>query len=167
MPRALIALFVIGVVAAAPVVAGCQQLTVEVRADATIPREDPGGVYDRAGLTFGGRLGLAVSPQVGVYAGYSRLSLGYDLDELGMTGSVESDLFEAGARFRLPLGDVVAPYVSLAALRLEDETGFAGGIGAEYGGGGGGRFVATPELRYSSVSDFDFLSFGVGVGIRF
>ncbi|HST61408.1 MAG TPA: outer membrane beta-barrel protein [Longimicrobium sp.] len=151
------------VLGAAPVAAQTVPLSFEVRLDAGIPVQDADDVLD-AGVGFGVRAMLDLAPTFAVYAGYSRFVFELD-DDLG-EGDVEEDGFELGGRVGLGYGHGSAqPYVLLGALFHNDETGLEAGLGADYPVSW--NLSVTPEVKYRTVDDVDYLALGMGARFRF
>ncbi len=152
-----------GVLAAAPVAAQDLPLSVEVRLDAGIPVQDTDDFLDR-GVGFGARALLELAPTFSIYAGYSRFEFQGDNDLVG-GGDVEEDGFELGGRLSMGHGHGRSqPYILLGALFHGDETGLEAGIGADYGVSW--NLSVTPEVRYRTIDDVDYLTLGIGLRIR-
>jgi opacity protein-like surface antigen len=151
------------VMGAAPAAAQDVPLSIEVRLDAGIPVQDTDDLLD-AGVGFGVRAMLDVAPTFAVYAGYSRFEFEVD-DDLG-DGDVEEDGFELGGRLGLGYGHGSAqPYFLLGALFHDDDTGLEAGLGADYPVSW--NVSVTPEVRYRTVDDVDYLTLGMGARFRF
>lgn len=151
------------VLGAAPVAAQDVPLSFEVRLDAGVPIQDTDEVLD-AGVGFGVRALLELAPAFAVYGGYSRVEFDVD-DDLG-SGDVEEDGFELGGRVGLGYGHGAAqPYFLLGALFHDDDTGLEAGIGADYPVSW--NVSVTPEVRYRTVNDLDYLTLGMGARFRF
>ena len=152
------------VLGAAPA-AGAQAvpLSFEVRLDAGIPVQDSDDLLD-AGVGFGVRAMLDVAPTFAVYGGYSRME--FEVDEVFGEGEVEREGFELGGRVGLGYGHgATQPYFLLGALFHDDDTGLEAGIGADYGVSW--NVSVTPEIRYRTVDDVDYLTLGMGARFRF
>lgn len=152
------------VLAAGPVAAQDLPLSVEVRLDAGIPVQDTDEFLDR-GVGFGARALLELAPTFAIYAGYSRFEFERDSDLIDDAPDLEEDGFELGGRLSLGHGHGhTQPYVLLGALFHEDETGLEAGIGADYGVSW--NLSVTPEVRYRTIQDIDYLTLGIGLRIR-
>lgn len=140
-------------------------LSVEVRLDAGIPVGDSGDLYE-TGVGFGLRGALELTPGFAVYGGYSRFEFDVD-DEIVPAGAErEAEGFELGGRVRMDSRYGSAdPYLFLGALFHDDETGLEAGLGAEYAVSW--ELSVTPEVRYRTVDDLDYLTMGLGVRFRF
>jgi opacity protein-like surface antigen len=151
------------VLGAAPAAAQTVPLSFEVRLDAGIPVQDSDDVLD-AGVGFGVRAMLDVAPTFALYAGYSRFD--FEVDEDFGDGDIEEDGFELGGRVGLGYGHGAAqPYVLLGALFHDDDTGLEAGLGADYPVSW--NVSVTPEVRYRTVDDNDYLTLGMGARFRF
>lgn len=151
------------VLAAAPLAAQDLPLSVEVRLDAGIPVQETDDLLDR-GVGFGARALLELAPTFAIYAGYSRFEFEWD-DDLVDGGELEEDGFELGGRLSMGHGHGhTQPYILLGALFHEDETGLEAGIGADYGVSW--NLSVTPEVRYRTIEDVDYLTLGIGLRIR-
>lgn len=151
------------VLGAAPAPAQTVPLSLEVRLDAGIPVQDTDDVLDR-GVGFGVRAMLDLAPAFAVYAGYSRFEFELD-DDLG-SGDVEEDGMELGGRVALGYGHGAGqPYLLLGALFHDDDTGLEAGLGADYPVSW--NLSVTPEVRYRTVDDVDYLTLGMGARFRF
>lgn len=95
--------------------------------------------------------------------GVSRFDFEVD-DELG-SGDVEEDGFELGGKVSLGYSHSNGqPYFLLGAL-FHDDTGLEAGIGADYAVSW--SVSVTPEVRYRTVDDIDYLTLGMGARFRF
>lgn len=153
------------VMGAAPAAAAAQEvpLSLEVRLDAGIPVQDTDEVLD-AGVGFGVRAMLDIAPTFAIYGGYSRFE--FELDDDFGSGDVEEDGFELGGRVGLGYGHGSAqPYFLLGALFHDDDTGLEAGIGADYPVSW--NVSVTPEIRYRTAEDADYLTLGMGARFRF
>lgn len=158
--------------AAAAALAGAQTaaaqsalpLAVEVRLDAGVPTGDAGDVLN-TGVGFGLRASLDVAPTFAIYGGYSRFT--FDVEDGGITGAeAELDGFEVGGRVSLGTGAGVAtPYALLGALFQDDRTGLEAGLGADYPVSY--NLSVTPEVRYRTINDFNYITLGIGARIHF
>lgn len=150
------------VLGAAPAAAQDVPLSLELRLDAGLPVQDTDDLLD-SGVGFGVRAMLDLAPTFAIYGGYSRFE--FDVDEDLGEGDVEEDGFELGGRVVMGHGHGSAePYFLLGALFHEDETGLEAGIGADYGVSW--NLSVTPEVRYRTIEDVDYLTLGIGVRIR-
>jgi opacity protein-like surface antigen len=139
-------------------------LSVEVRLDAGIPLQDSDDLLD-SGVGFGVRALLDIAPTFAIYGGYSRFQFDYD-DEILDDAEVEEDGFELGGR--VGVGDDhgdATPYILLGALFHDDDTGLEAGIGADYAVSW--NVSVTPEVRYRTIGDLDYLALGLGARFRF
>jgi len=153
------------VLGAAPA-AGAQELplSVEVRLDGGIPVQDTNDVLD-TGVGFGIRASFDIAPTFAIYGGYSRFQFDYD-DEFLDGAELEEDGFELGGRVGVGSGHGDAsPYILLGALFHDDETGLEAGIGADYPVSW--NVSVTPEVRYRTIDDLDYLALGFGARFRF
>ena len=154
------------VVGAAPAAAAAQTvpLSIEVRLDAGIPVQDTDDVLD-TGVGFGVRAMLDLAPTFAVYGGYSQFDFQLD-DDLG-DGEVEEDGFELGGRLGLGYHGhgSAQPYFLLGALFHDDDTGLEAGLGADYPVSW--NLSVTPEVRYRTIEDVDYLTLGMGARFRF
>lgn len=151
------------VLGAAPAAAQTVPLSLEVRLDAGIPVQDADDLLD-AGVGFGIRAMLDVAPTFALYGGYSRFE--FEVDGDFGDGDVEEDGFELGGRLGLGHGHGSAqPYFLLGALFHDDDTGLEAGIGADYPVSWG--VSVTPEVRYRTIDDVDYLTLGMGARFRF
>ncbi|HEY0025724.1 MAG TPA: outer membrane beta-barrel protein [Longimicrobium sp.] len=149
---------------AAPAVAQVP-LSVELRLDAGIPTGDAADEVD-AGVGFGVRASLDLAPTFALYGGYSQFSFDYDDGPILGGSEVELEGFELGGRVGLGTGGGVAnPYAMLGALFHEDETGLEAGLGADYAVSY--NLSVTPEVRYRTIGDFNYISLGLGARFRF
>jgi opacity protein-like surface antigen len=149
--------------AAAPAAAQEVPLSFEVRLDAGVPVQDSDEVLD-TGVGFTLRAMLDIAPTFAVYGGYSRFD--FELDDDFGSGDVEEDGFELGGRVGLGYGHGAAqPYFLLGALFHDDDTGLEAGIGADYPVSW--NVSVTPEVRYRTVDDVDYLTLGMGARFRF
>jgi opacity protein-like surface antigen len=140
------------------------QLAFEARLDAGIPVENTGEIYD-AGVGFGLRASLDIAPTFAVYGGYSQFNLEVD-DDILPDADLEISGWELGGRVGVGHGGGSAnPYVLLGALFFNDDTGLEAGIGAEYGVSW--NVAVTPEVRYRSVGNLQYLTLGMGARFRF
>lgn len=167
MKKTLALLLAASALAAAPAAAqGSLPLSAEVRLDAGIPTGDAADVYE-AGVGFGVRVSLDVAPTFALYGGYSQFSFDVD-DDLGLGGDAELEVegFEVGGRVGLGTGGgVTSPYAMLGALFHEDETGLEAGIGADYAVSY--NLSVTPEVRYRTIDEFNYITLGLGARFRF
>ena len=152
--------------AAVPATAQVQiPLSVEARLDGGIPVGDSGDLY-QAGMGFGFRAAVDLSPAVALYGGFSRFEFDVDEDVLPGDSEIELETWEVGGRVGLDSRYGSAnPYLLLGALFTEDETGVEAGIGADYAVSW--EFSVLPEIRYRTIADVDYLTFGVGLRLRF
>ena len=151
------------VLVAAPVAAQDIPLSVEVRLDAGVPVQDTDDFLDR-GVGFGARALLELAPTFAIYAGYSRFEFQWD-DDLPGPDDVEEDGFDLGGRLSLGHGHGhTLPYILLGALFHDDDTGLEAGMGADYGVSW--NLSVTPEVRYRTIGDVDYLTLGMGLRIR-
>jgi opacity protein-like surface antigen len=152
------------VAAAAPAAAQDVPLSFEVRLDAGIPVQDTDDLLDR-GVGFGARAMLELAPSFAIYGGYSRMEFELD-DDFGIDdGDVEEDGFELGGRVSLGYGHgSTQPYFLLGALFHDDETGLEAGLGADYPVSW--NLSVTPEVRYRTIEDLDYLTLGIGLRFR-
>jgi opacity protein-like surface antigen len=140
-------------------------LSVELRLDAGIPTGDAADVVD-TGVGFGLRASLDLAPTFAIYGGYSQFSFDHDDDVVLGGGEVELEGFELGGRVGLGTGGGVAsPYAMLGALFHEDQTGLEAGLGADYAVSY--NLSVTPEVRYRTIDDFNYISLGLGARFRF
>lgn len=140
-------------------------VSVELRLDAGIPTGDAADVVD-TGVGFGVRAALDVAPTFAIYGGYSQFRFDFDDDTVLGGGDIELEGFELGGRVGLGTGGGVAnPYVMLGALFHEEETGLEAGLGADYAVSY--NVSVTPEVRYRTVDDFNYISLGLGARFRF
>ncbi|HEY0038906.1 MAG TPA: outer membrane beta-barrel protein [Longimicrobium sp.] len=141
-------------------------VSVELRLDAGIPTGDAADLVD-TGVGFGLRASLDLAPTFAIYGGYSQFSFDYDDDIVLDDGEeVELEGFELGGRVGLGTGGGVAnPYAMLGALFHEDETGLEAGLGADYAVSY--NLSVTPEVRYRTIDDFNYISLGLGARFRF
>jgi opacity protein-like surface antigen len=140
-------------------------VSVELRLDAGIPTGDAADVVD-TGVGFGLRASLDLAPTFAIYGGYSRFSFDHDDDIVLDGGEVELESFELGGRVGLGTGGGVAnPYALLGALFDEDETGLEAGLGADYAVSY--NLSVTPEVRYRTIDDSEYISLGLGARFRF
>jgi len=140
-------------------------VSVELRLDAGIPTGDAADAVE-TGVGFGVRASLDIAPTFAIYGGFSQFSFDYDDDTILGGGEVELEGFELGGRVGLGTGGGVAnPYAMLGALFHEDETGLEAGLGADYAVSY--NLSVTPEVRYRTVGDFDYISLGFGARLRF
>lgn len=152
----------VAVLGAAPLAAQDVPLSIEVRLDAGIPTGDADDLLDR-GVGFGARALLELAPTFAIYGGYSRME--FDVDEDLGEGDVEEDGFELGGRLTLGYGHgSTQPYLLLGALFHEDETGLEAGLGADYPVSW--NLSVTPEVRYRTIEDLDYLTLGIGLRFR-
>ena len=150
--------------AAVPAAAQDIPLSVEVRLDAGIPVQDTDDFLDR-GVGFGARALLELAPSFAIYAGYSRFEFEWDDDVTGGVDEVEEDGFDLGGRVSMGYGHGSAqPYFLLGALFHDDETGLEAGLGADYPVSW--NLSVTPEVRYRTINDVDYLSLGIGLRFR-
>lgn len=138
-------------------------LSFEARLDAGIPVQDTDELLD-AGVGFGFRVAFDLAPQFAIYGGYSRMQLDYD-DDLE-DEEVDEDGFELGARVNLGYGHYgsSSPYFLFGALLRDDETGIEAGVGADYPVSW--NLSVTPEVRYRTIEDLDYLTLGLGMRFR-
>jgi hypothetical protein len=136
-------------------------LSFEVRLDAGIPVQDTGELLD-SGVGFGFRAALDLAPSFALYGGWSRFDFEYE-DDLG-DQEVEEDGFELGGRVGVGYSHT-QPYFLLAALFREDETGLEAGFGAEHAVSW--NLAVTPEVRYRTIGELDYLALGMGLRFRF
>jgi len=149
--------------AAAPAAAQEIPLSFEARLDAGIPLQDADETLD-AGVGFGIRAMLDLAPTFALYGGYSRME--FDVDEDVGDGDVEEEGFELGGRVGVGHGHGSGePYFLLGALFHEDDTGLEAGLGADYAVSW--NVSVTPEVRFRTVADVDYLTLGMGVRFRF
>lgn len=140
-------------------------VSVELRLDGGIPTGDAADVLG-TGVGFGVRASLDLAPTFAIYGGYSQFSFDYDDDIVLDGGEEELEGFELGGRVGLGTGGGVAnPYAMLGALFHEDETGLEAGLGADYAVSY--NLSVTPEVRYRTIGDFDYISLGLGARFRF
>lgn len=138
-------------------------LAVELRLDAGIPVQDTDESLDAA-VGFGVRASLDLARTFAIYAGYSRFE--FDLDDDFGEGEVERGGFELGGRLGLGYGYASAmPYVLLGALFHDDDTGLEAGLGADYPVSW--NLSVTPEVRYRTIDDIDYLTLGMGARFHF
>ncbi|HEX8394835.1 MAG TPA: outer membrane beta-barrel protein [Longimicrobium sp.] len=162
----------IAIVAAAAALAGAQTasaqsalpVSFEARLDAGVPTGDAGDAFN-TGVGFGLRASLDLAPTFSIYGGYSRFS--FDLKDSGLTDAeAELDGFEVGGRVSLGTGAGVAtPYALLGALFHNDQTGLEAGLGADYPVSY--NLSVTPEVRYRTVDEFNYISLGIGARVHF
>lgn len=160
------------IIAAAAALAGAQQasaqsvipLSFEARLDAGVPTGDAGEFYN-TGVGFGLRASLDLAPNFAVYGGYSRFT--FDADDEGLTDAeAELEGFEVGGRVGLGTGGAVAaPYVLLGALFQDEQTGLEAGLGADYPVSW--NLSVTPEVRYRTIDEFNYLTLGIGARVHF
>ncbi|HEX7243325.1 MAG TPA: outer membrane beta-barrel protein [Longimicrobiaceae bacterium] len=156
-------------------------LSFEVRAGAAIPTGDFAEGLS-TGYTVGANAMFNFTPMLGVYAGYTLNSFGFDDD----TGLLDDDVslnvrgFDAGLRATLASGGSFAPFVrggivSYKGELSSDDGSFSGDneIGFEVGAGLdfplGRQISVTPGVSFTSV-DFDddkVNFFRADVGLRF
>ena len=140
-------------------------VSVELRLDAGIPTGDAADVVD-TGVGFGVRASLDLAPTIAIYGGYSQFRFDFDDDTVLGGGDIELEGFELGGRVGLGTGGAVAnPYFMLGALFHEDETGLEAGLGADYAVSY--NLSVTPEVRYRTIDDFNYISLGLGARFRF
>jgi len=147
-------------------------LSVEVRASAAIPTGDfATGIG--TGYGIGADAHFALTPQLGIYAGYSYTGFDYDNvdDTLNETG------IDAGVRAALGSGATFTPYVrgGLVYHKLENDfgksdskAGFEVGAGLDYPLGL--VLSVTPEVSYTRIVQDaapDLSHVRLGVGLRF
>jgi hypothetical protein len=135
--------------AAAPAAAQDIPLSVEVRLDGAIPVQDTDDFLDR-GVGFGARALLELAPSFAIYAGYSRVEFEWDDDVTGGSDEVEEDGFDLGGRVSMGYGHGSAqPYFLLGALFPVSW-----------------NLSVTPEVRYRTIDDLDYLTLGIGLRFR-
>ncbi|HEX2095662.1 MAG TPA: outer membrane beta-barrel protein [Longimicrobiaceae bacterium] len=157
---------------------GRSPLSVEARASAAVPTGSFADVAGGIGTGYGfGVTGeLALTPALGVYAGYSYTGFDLDdredtLDETGLDAGVRAS-FGAGGRFTPFLkGGVV--YHKLETDLVEGESR----LGFEVGGGLdlplGNVISVTPGISYTQIpgdddlGETDLSHVRLGVGLRF
>lgn len=150
-------------------------LSLEVRASAAIPNGDfantGGGIG--TGYGIGADAHFALTPQLGLYGGYSWTGFDYDNfdDTLKETG------VDAGLRASLGSGAAFTPYLRGGVVyhKLEDRlgnrdsrTGFEVGAGLDYPLGL--VLSVTPEVSYTRINRDDTPDVShvrLGVGLRF
>lgn len=139
---------------------GTLPVTVEARIDAGIPVGDLADDFE-VGLGWGVMAGFDLTPTFMIFGGYSRFEFN---DKSGLDVETEDDGFELGGRVRLGTGaGVLTPFAQFGVLFHED-TGFEGGLGADYPVGNG--VVLTPMARFRKVGDGEYFGVGVGVSLR-
>lgn len=140
-------------------------VSVELRLDAGIPTGDAADEFD-TGVGFGVRASLDLAPTFALYGGYSQFTFDHDEDALLGDGERELEGFELGGRVGLGTGGGVAnPYAMLGALFQDDETGLEAGLGADYAVSY--NLSVTPEVRYRTIGDTNYISLGMGARFRF
>jgi hypothetical protein len=151
---------------AVPAMAQEVPVSFEMRLDAGIPVQDTDEVLD-AGVGFGLRVSLDLAPAFSVYGGWSRMEL--ELADDDTDGEVEEDGFEVGGRIGLGHSHHrrhdATPYFLMGALFRDDDTGIEAGLGAEYPVSW--HLSVTPEVRYRSIDDLEYLTLGIGARVRF
>jgi len=136
-------------------------ISVEGRLDLGVPVGDAADVLE-PGVGFGITGAFQLTPLFGLYGGWS--SFDFDLD--GLDDELTSDGFELGGRVTLGTGGgIYNPYFQLGALFQDDETGLEAGLGGFYPIGQ--NLSLTPMVRYRTIDNFDYLTFGVGLNLRF
>ncbi len=155
---------------------GRSPLSFEARAGAALPLGDFRDVLGGIGTGYGvGVTGeLALTPMLGVYAGYSYT--GFELDTgdetLDQTGA------DAGIRASLGYGRSMTPFLKGGVVYHKLETDFAEGeskLGFEVGGGVdyplGNVLSVTPAVSYLRIpgdeGEVDLSQVRLGVGLRF
>lgn len=163
MKRAMVGLLAAAAVAASAGSAAAQgtlPVSVEVRLDAGLPIGD---FHDaaRSGLGWGVSGMLDLAPTLALYAGYS--SFDFELDD--STLEIRDDGLDVGARLILGTGGgVVTTFAQFGALFHNGDTGFEGGLGAEYPVS---RMVTlTPLARYRKLGDAEYVGLGIGLSFR-
>lgn len=131
-------------------------LSVEARLDAGLPVGDAGDVLD-TGFGWGVQGNLGLTPNVGLYVGYSRFE--FDIDG-PIGGDVTSDGWEVGGRFSLGSNFAFRPFAQVGAV-FHEETGVEVGLGAIYPIAP--TVSITPMVRYRSIDDLDYVTLGAGV----
>lgn len=153
------------VLGAAPSAAAQLPIAIEVRLDGAIPVQDTDEVLD-SGVGFSIRGSLELAPTFAIYAGVSRFQFDYEDDIFGESEHFEEEGFELGGRVGVGGGHSdTQPYILLGALFREDDTGLEAGIGADYAVSW--NVSVTPEIRYRTIDDLDYLALGLGARFRF
>jgi hypothetical protein len=163
MKRAMVGLLAAAALAAGAGNAAAQgnlPVSVEVRLDAGLPIGDFKDAA-RSGLGWGVSGLLDLAPNLALYAGYS--SFDFELEDSSL--DLRDDGLDVGARLILGTGGgVVTTFAQFGALFHNGDTGFEGGLGAEYPVS---RAVkVTPLARYRKLGDAEYVGVGVGLSFR-
>lgn len=150
-------------------------LSVEVRASAAIPTGDfantGGGIG--TGYGIGADAHFALTPQFGVYAGYSYTGFDYDnfddtLKETGIDAGVRASLGSGAAFTPYLRGGIVYHKLNNQLGNSDSRTGFEVGAGLDYPLGL--VLSVTPEVSYTRINQDaapDLSHVRLGVGLRF
>jgi hypothetical protein len=135
-------------------------ISAEVRLDAGIPTGSAHDAVD-TGVGFAGNVGISLTPRFQAYAGYSRQQFSYKVGG----GHLTDDGFDLGGKVFLGTGGgVTNPFVQFGALFHNGNTGLEGGLGWQYGLGGG--LSVNPSVRYRTIEGLHYVNAGVGVEIH-
>jgi opacity protein-like surface antigen len=153
-------------------------VSVEVRAGAAIPIDEEGV---KTGYTVGVNATYAVSPMLGIYAGYSFNSFGLDVGDADGSASARLQGFDAGVKASFPAGSIT-PFVragavfqkaSLSVSTSEGSGSFSDDsykVGFELGGGVsvplGPRLSVTPGASFVKVEDAKYVKADVGLSFH-
>jgi hypothetical protein len=136
-------------------------ISVEGRLDLGVPTGDTGDAVE-PGIGFGITGALQLTPLFAVYGGYSQFRFNFDGTDL----EAEIGGGEVGGRVTLGTGGgILNPYLQFGALFHEGETGLEAGLGGFYPVGR--NLSLTPMVRYRTIDDFDYVTAGVGLSLRF
>ncbi len=136
-------------------------VSLEGRVDLAVPVGDSDELFE-TGVGFGVTGALQLTPLFGVYGGYSITTFDFPDSE----DESETEGFEAGGRVTLGTGGgIYNPFFQIGVLFHDDDTGLEAGLGGYYPVGR--NLSLAPMARYRTVDDLDYLTFGVGLNLRF
>ncbi len=132
------------------------------------------------GYGLGGHASLAVTPSLGLYAGYTYTSFDFDRKSAGLPeGSYNVQGVDGGLIFSAPTITRTAPYLRLGGVYyrgessnglLEGDSKFGYQLGAGFDYQLGLHASLTPELRYTTISrssDIDISYVTLDAGLKF
>jgi opacity protein-like surface antigen len=159
---------------------GLPPIAIEGRGGLSLPTGD----FARQltlGYGLGGHASLAVTPSLGLYAGYTYTSFDFDSKSAGQPeGSYNVQGVDGGLLFNAPTLSRTAPYLRLGGVYyngessnglLEDDAKFGYQLGAGFDYQLGLHASLTPELRYTTISrssqiDITYVTLDVGLKFR-
>ncbi|HET6232174.1 MAG TPA: hypothetical protein VFE05_19020 [Longimicrobiaceae bacterium] len=139
---------------------GMLPISAEVRVDVGIPVNTAREIA-KTGVGFIADAALTLTPRFAVYGGYSRFN--FDSKTAGI--EVRDDGFDVGGKALLGTGGgQYMSFVQVGALFHNGDTGFEARLGGDYPLGGG--LTLTPAIGYRKISDFDYVTAGVGLSVH-